>query len=57
MGAYPGSESSDRDEWASFVGHNYAGFETYSYGTYLFGYAAADVTDDQFFIDLAKLVN
>jgi hypothetical protein len=53
----PGSESSDRDEWASFLGHNYAGFETYSYGTYLFGYAAADVTDDQFFIDLAKLVN
>jgi hypothetical protein len=51
------SESDDRDQWASYFGHTFAGNETYSVGTYYFGYAAADVTDDQFWFDLAILVN
>jgi hypothetical protein len=53
----PASESSDRDAWHSFVGHEWAGFETYSFGVYLFGYGDKDITDDQFFFDLAVLVN
>jgi hypothetical protein len=51
------SESDDRDQWASYFGHTFAGNETYSVGTYYFGYAAADVTDDQFWFDLATRVN
>jgi hypothetical protein len=51
------SASDDRDMWASYIGHTYGAHETYSYGTYIFGYPHADVTDDQFFIDLAILVN
>jgi hypothetical protein len=53
----PASESDDRDAWHSFVGHEWAGFETYSFGVYLFGYGDGDITDDQFFFDLATLVN
>jgi hypothetical protein len=51
------SESGDRDQFASFVGHAFAGNETYSFGTYYFGFAAADVTDDAFFFELADKVN
>jgi hypothetical protein len=54
----PLSESDDRDAWMSFFGHNFAGKgETYSVGTYFFGFANADVTDDQFFWGLAGTVN
>jgi hypothetical protein len=51
------SESDDRDMWASFGSHSFAGFETYSFGTYFFGYEDGDVTDDAYWQDLATLVN
>jgi hypothetical protein len=53
----PLSESDDRDQWASFGSHAFAGFEDYTCGTYFFGYEAADATDNAFWQDLAVLVN
>jgi hypothetical protein len=51
------TESDDRDQWAGYVFRNFAASETYSFGTYMFGYASADVTDDAFWQNLAKTVN
>jgi hypothetical protein len=51
------TESDDRDQWAGYVFRNFAASETYSFGTYMFGYASANVTDDAFFQNLAKTVN
>jgi hypothetical protein len=53
----PASESDDRDLWAAFLGHTLGGGETYSMGTYFFGYEVADINDDQFFFDMATLIN
>jgi hypothetical protein len=53
----PLTETDDRDLWASFLLRDFAGDETYSYGTYFFGYNPGDITDDQFYLDLAKLLN
>jgi hypothetical protein len=53
----PGSESDDRDLWATFWFGDLGGNESMTFGTYFFGYPHADITDDQFFYDLATLVN
>ena len=53
----PASESDDRDLWASFMGTTIGGRSTLSVGTYFFGYEVADINDDQFFYDLASLIN
>jgi outer membrane protein assembly factor BamB len=53
----PLSETDDRDAWHSFIGHDFAGNETYTFGSYMLGFEHADVTDDQFFFDLAVMVN
>ncbi len=52
----PASESDDRDAWHSFVGHNFAGDETYTFGVYLFG-GFGDITDEAAYQDLAVIVN
>jgi hypothetical protein len=51
------SETDDRDAWHSFVGHTFDAYETYSFASYMFGYENADVTDDQFWFDMAVMVN
>jgi hypothetical protein len=53
----PLSETDDRDAWMSFIGREWNDEGGYQFGTYFFGYAAADVTDDVFFQNLAILVN
>jgi len=53
----PESESDDRDLWATFLLTDLGGNESMTFGTYFFGYASNDVTDDQFYYDLATLVN
>jgi len=51
------TESDDRDQWAGYMFRDFAANETYSMGTYMFGYANADVTDNAFWQNLAKTVN
>jgi hypothetical protein len=53
----PASESDDRDLWASFVGHNFAGDETYTTGFYMFGGNDWDVTDANYYKHFAGVVN
>jgi hypothetical protein len=52
-----GTVTDDRDQFASFAHTTIAGNATYSFGTFMFGFAGADVTDDQRWFDLAILVN
>jgi hypothetical protein len=52
-----GTVTDDRDQFASFAHTTIAGNATYSFGTFMFGFANADVTDDQRWFDLAILVN
>jgi hypothetical protein len=53
----PASESDDRDAWMSFVGHNFAANETYHTGFYMFGADNMDVTNSDYYIELAGIVN
>ncbi len=56
--AFPSTtESDDRDEWSGYVFRDFAANETYSFGTYMFGFAGVDVTDHAFFRNLARTVN
>jgi hypothetical protein len=58
--AFPCADESvtdDRDQFANYAVTDIAGNATYSFGTFFFGYADADVTDDQRWFDLAILVN
>ncbi len=49
--------SSDRDQWAGYIFRDFAASETYTFGTYMFGFEDAYVTDDAFWQNLAKTVN
>jgi hypothetical protein len=51
------SSSDDREFFYSFVGHDFAPSETWSFGTYLFSYPTGDVTNTAFYQELATLVN
>jgi hypothetical protein len=50
-------DSDDRDLWATFWLGDMGGSATMSIGTYFFGYPHGDVNDDQFYYDLATLIN
>jgi outer membrane protein assembly factor BamB len=53
----PGDAGQDRNLFATLLKHDFLGNETYTFGTYVFGFAHADATDPQIYADLAKLVN
>jgi hypothetical protein len=50
-------DSDDRDLWATYWFGDLGGSATMSFGTYFFGFPTGDITDDQFYYDLATLVN